>query len=92
MSLILDPNAPTPAKVEETKQNKRIFIMIEETGVNGGFQVYLGGDIHNIGKTDPKDYSPAEFWANAIFGLAISALQKAGVIKSREKPNEMGQE
>lgn len=75
--MIIDPNKP-----EVKTAPKRVFIMIQETGKENGFEVFLGGDVQRLGKVDPKDLSPAEFWGQTLFGTSIELLRKAGVIKS----------
>ncbi len=94
MSIVDPSGAPATPPEEQAPTKKRIFIMIEETGQGKAFQVFMGGDINRLNdqKVDPKDYTPAEFWGKAIFGLAIAALKQAGVIKDQVNPQGMRQE
>lgn len=65
---------------------RKIMIVIEETGTDGGqgFNVYLLGDKERFGdKTlKAKDLSPAEFWGSKLFNICIDALKQAGVVQT----------
>lgn len=77
MTLVDENGQPTTPP-----SRKKIFIVIEENeSGNGEFSVFMGGDIHRIGKVHDKDLTAAEFWGHVIFGIAIETLKKAGVIK-----------
>lgn len=63
--------------------NKKLMIVIEETGEESGkgFKIYLDGDKQRIGKIDSDKLSPAEFWGNALFGVVIEKMAKVNAIK-----------
>lgn len=62
---------------------KKVMIVIEETGDEGQFNVFMAGDVERLdGKTPLKDLGVAEFWASKLFQVCTNTLTQAGVIKS----------
>lgn len=59
-------------------KNKKVMIVIEENGKQGGkgFNVYLDGDIDNLNTTKDDDLSPAEFWGKKLFQICAHTINK----------------
>ena len=63
---------------------RKISIVIEETDErkDKAFNVYIEGDTERLGNVSREEYSAAEYWAAAFFGVCISMLEEAGVIET----------
>lgn len=64
---------------------RKLMIVIEEDGTNGGkgFRVYMAGDKERLQKGTPEDQlSPAEFWGLKLFQICVNAINKAGALQT----------
>lgn len=68
----------------EKKKLRKLMIVIEETGSDGGkgFNVYMAGDKERIGKIDYDQMSPAEFWGSKLFSIVVDVIRRAGAVKT----------
>lgn len=69
------------------KKLRKLMIVIEETGTDGGkgFITSLKGDTERL--RDPllkyDELSPAEFWGSRLFDLCAQVLAQTGVAKTK---------
>jgi hypothetical protein len=73
--------------MSKPKEKQRISIVFNDTG-GDGFNVFLDGHTRDLSQLKEEDFSPAEWWALAMFRIVMHELKECGAIqKTGPRPN-----